>query len=155
MRAPIVRVATGEDAAALARLRYAFRADRHPVVETEPEFVSRCATWMQSRLAHGSPWRVWVLEHERSLVGNVWLQIVEKLPNPGREPEVHGYISNFFVRPEFRGGGGGTSLLRAALDHCRASDVDSVFLWPTERSTPLYARHGFRPATSMLVLDRA
>ena len=150
----IVRRASLDDAQALARLRYAFRVERRPAVEAEDEFVLRCASWMQPRLSVDSPWRIWILEHGGQPAGNIWLQIVDKLPNPGVEPERHGYISNFFLRPEHRGAGWGTSLLRAALDHCHACEVDSVFLWPTDRSRPLYERHGFRPATSMLVLDR-
>jgi ribosomal protein S18 acetylase RimI-like enzyme len=150
-----VRRATGDDAVTLAQLRYAFRVERRPAIEAEQEFVARCTSWIQSRLSRDSPWRAWVLERERSVVGNIWLQIVEKLPNPGVEPELHGYISNFFVRPGHRSVGCGTSLLRAALEHCGEQDVDSVFLWPTERSKSLYERHGFRPGSGMFVLDRS
>jgi N-acetylglutamate synthase-like GNAT family acetyltransferase len=37
----------------------------------------------------------------------------------------------------------GAVLLDAALAYCREAGVDSVILWPTERSQGLYARHGF------------
>jgi GNAT superfamily N-acetyltransferase len=151
----VVRRGTPDDAGVLARLRYAFRAERRPPVETEEEFVARCAPWMTPRLGSESAWRAWLLESDNgSPAGNIWLQIVDKVPNPGVDPELHGYISNFFVRAEHRGGGSGSKLLRAAIEHCRDLEVDSVFLWPTERSTPLYQRHGFRRATTMLVLDR-
>lgn len=148
-----VRRATPSDAAALARLRYAFRAERYPPVEGEEAFLPRCAEWMAARLTSDSEWRVWVLECDGEAAGNIWLQVVNKIPNPGAESELHGYISNFYVRSEHRGSGAGSNLLRAALAHCHALELDSVFLWPTERSVPLYERHGFRPATSMLVLD--
>ena len=148
-----VRPATPSDASALARLRYAFRAERSPAVEREDEFVPRCAAWMAARLASDSVWSAWVLDCDGEVSGNVWLQVVDKLPNPGWEPEVHGYITNVYVRPACRGSGAGSSLLCAALARCRALKVDSVFLWPTERSVPLYERHGFRRATNILVLE--
>jgi len=59
------------------------------------------------------------------------------------ELERHAYITNVYVRPESRGVGTGEALLEAALAFCREQQVDSVVLWPTERSQPLYARHGF------------
>ena len=45
--------------------------------------------------------------------------------------------------------------LDAALGFCREQRVDSVILWPTERSRTLYARNGFAAPADMLeaVLD--
>jgi GNAT superfamily N-acetyltransferase len=108
---------------------------------------------MRSRLADDARWRVWVLDHAGDVVGNVWLQLVEKLPNPNVDRERHGYITNFYVRPEHRNGGAGSRMLRAVLDECERSDVDTVFLWPTARSRPLYERHGFMPGSGILAQD--
>jgi N-acetylglutamate synthase-like GNAT family acetyltransferase len=148
-----VRLATTDDAAALAVLRYEFRASRRPAVESTDEFLPRCAEWMRPRLADTTRWRVWVLEHDSSIVGNVWLQLVEKLPNPNVDRELHGYVTNFFVRAEYRNGGAGSRLLRAVLEECERSSVDTVFLWPTDRSRSLYERHGFKEARGMLSQD--
>src|SRR5512132_4347102 len=138
-----VRLATVDDASALAVLRYEFRASNKTAVESAEEFLPRCVEWMRPRLADDARWRVWVLDHAGDVVGNVWLQLVEKLPNPNVDRERHGYITNFYVRPEHRNGGAGSRMLRAVLDECERSDVDTVFLWPTVRSRPLYERHGF------------
>ncbi len=150
---PLIRRAVPEDADALARLRYAFRLERRGAAAGEAEFVARCATWMRTRLREDSHWKAWVAGRESSLIGHVWLQIVEKIPNPGLDAEQHGYVSNFFVIPRERNSGAGTQLLRAAVGHCRSIGVDTVFLWPTERSRPLYRRIGFTTPTDMLVMD--
>ena len=102
----------------------------------------------------GSPWRVWMAETDDVLVGNVWMQLVEKLPNPGDEPEQHGYVSNLYVRDDHRNLGVGSALLQAALDECTRRDVDAVFLWPTARSRPLYERFGFTHDGAVLPLER-
>jgi len=75
-------------------------------------------------------------------VGTVWLQMVEKMPNPVAEPEVHGYVTNLYVRESARGGAGGR-LVAAALEECAAVGVHQAFLWPTPRSRSLYRRLGF------------
>lgn len=148
-----VRLATLDDASALAVLRYEFRASHRPAIESADEFLPRCVEWMRLRLADDARWRVWVLDHAGDVVGNVWLQLVEKLPNPNADRELHGYITNFFVRPQHRNGGAGSRMLRAVLDECERSGVDTVFLWPSERSRSLYERHGFTGASAILAQD--
>ncbi|MFL5385670.1 MAG: GNAT family N-acetyltransferase [Longimicrobiaceae bacterium] len=136
-----IRRAAAEDAAALAALRWEFRAPLGRVSEDPDAFVRRCAEWMRTRLA-GEPWRAWVAEAGGRIVGTVWLQLMEKMPNPVAEPELHGYVTNLYVRETARGGVG-SRLLAAALEECAAAGVHAAFLWPTEGSRSLYRRFGF------------
>ena len=148
-----VRLATASDANALAGLRYAFRSSVGAASEREQEFVERCRRWMEERLRQGGgPWCCWVVERGDDLVGNLWAQLVEKIPNPSAEPERHAYITNFYVREGERGRGTGSLLLSAALDWCREADVHAVILWPTEQSRSLYLRHGFSVRDDLLEL---
>lgn len=138
-----IRLATLTDALALARLRFEFRAALNEAVETEDIFLARAVPWMAGRLGEATNWRCWVAEDGGTIVGHLWLQLIEKIPNPAAELEWHGYITNVFVHPEARGAGIGAELIEAALRLCREKGVDSVILWPTARSRTLYARHGF------------
>lgn len=147
-----LRRATPGDATELARLRHEFRAPRAANVEGDEEFFRRCEEWMRPRLAADSAWRAWLAELGGAAVGNIWLQLVEKVPNPVAETEWHGYVSNLFVRETARGRGVGSLLLKAALDECAERNVDNVILWPTPLSRSLYCRHGFAAADNMLVL---
>jgi GNAT superfamily N-acetyltransferase len=140
---PRIRRANASDASALAGLRFAFRSSLANPVEPRAEFVSRCAIWMQSHLEDDTHWRAWIAEQDGAAVGTVWLQIVEKLPNPVVERELHAYVTNLFVLPEHRGHGTGALLLSAPLAECKTLDVDTIFLWPTPQSRTLYARQGF------------
>ena len=137
-----IRGATPRDAAALARLRYALRASTGRATEPEVEFIERCSAWMRDHLKNDA-WHCWVAELDGQLIGAVWLQLVEKIPNPRNEAEHHGYITNFYIQEEARGQGMGSQLLRAVLDWCETRDVHTVILWPTERSRRLYERYGF------------
>ena len=155
-----VRRAARRDAAALALLRWEFRSSIAEPSEAEAEFLERCEPWMEARLperADGSdddcPWHCWVAESEGTLAGCLWLQAIEKVPNPAPEPEQHAYLTNIFVRPDLRGSGLGSSLLSAALDWCRARGIDAAFLWATPESRSLYGRHGF--AAPARIMERA
>lgn len=137
-----IRRATADDAETLSRLRWEFRAGIGAPNEGEGAFVSRCARWMRARLGYDT-WRAWVAEAGGAIVGTAWLELIEKLPNPVVEAEVHGYITNVFLRDEMRGRGAGSALMEAVLDECAAAGVHAAILWPTDRSRALYARFGF------------
>jgi GNAT superfamily N-acetyltransferase len=148
-----VRRAMPADAEQLAHLRWDFRASMGTPVEAEDEFVVRCADWMRLHLADDARWRAYLLDHHGTAAGAVWLQLVEKIPNPLVEPEMHGYLTNFFIRAGHRNSGAGSAMLAALLADCEAIGVDSIFLWPTDRSRSLYERHGFAARNSVLVRD--
>ena len=112
---------------------------------------------MRHELEAAERWRCWVATRDRSvpappqseIIGQVWLQILPKVPNPVGERDRHAYLSNLYVAPEARGGVG-SRLLDAALGWADRHGVDCVVLWPTPKSTTLYERHGFaRPGDVM------
>src|SRR6266567_6383672 len=147
-----IRSAKTSDAPALAKLRYALRSATGAVTEPEVEFLKRCAGWMKEHLKAGGFWQCWVAERDHKLLGCLWLQLVEKVPNPGSEPEYHAYLTNFYVHEFARGKGIGSQLLSTAIAWCETRDVHAVILWPTERSRSLYARRGFAVRDDLMEL---
>src|SRR5437588_13125311 len=98
-----IRRATVSDAPLLAKLRYKLRSSTGSVSELEAEFVTRCTRWMEEHLKEGSFWRCWISELDHEPIGCLWLQLVEKIPNPRSEPEHHAYLTNFYVYEFARG----------------------------------------------------
>ena len=83
------------------------------------------------------------------------LLVFTRMPSPrppgSTRPTRWGYLANFFVRPEHRGRGLGSRLLDACATYADQHGFARVVLSPSERSVPLYARHGFAPATSLML----
>ena len=102
-----IRLAEVSDADTLARLRYALRASTGRATEPKADFINRCSVWMRDHLENDA-WYCWVAELDGQLSGSVWLQLVEKIPNPRAEAEHHGYITNFYVLEGARGPGIGS-----------------------------------------------
>jgi len=145
----VIREVTPADGDRLAALRYQFRSEVGSSVEDRDTFLQRCSAWMSQRLA--ADWKAWVAVHNREIIGQIWLHLVEKLPNCNGEPALHGYITNLYVRPECRGGVG-SRLLAQALHWLHEKPVDAVILWPTPGSRTLYLRHGFKEPQDILEL---
>lgn len=150
-RVTTIRFATLADADALAKLRYALRSKPHDI-EPGATFLERCRSWMTDHLDQKS-WRAWVLEEDQQIVGALWLQVIEKIPNPTDEPEVMAYVTNVFVTEDFRGKGLGSQLLAAALEFCNRENIKTIILWPSEKSRTLYERHGFADAEDLMELN--
>jgi GNAT superfamily N-acetyltransferase len=148
----IIRLGSACDAVTLARLRLELRSSSHTIVEDEQAFLARCETWMSERLRKETGWQCWIAEREASVVGAVWAQLIEKIPNPVAESESYVYLTNFFVRPEYRSEGVGAQLLAAVLEWSKSKNAERVILWPTDRSRTFYLRHGFSFADDMMYL---
>jgi GNAT superfamily N-acetyltransferase len=152
-----IRLARSDDSRALADLRYRFRNETESATETKSRFLRRCTSWMRKRFRSGSsPWRCWVLDDGKQLLGHVCVQLFEKIPNPvNDEPELHAYVTNFYVVPEMRSHGLGKRLLKEALSWCRARETDAVILWATPGSKSLYRRCGFVEPADIFELRRS
>ena len=83
-----IRPAAADDARRLAELRWEFRAGKDAPVEDRGEFLERCAEWMSHELKDGR-WRAWVAERDGEVVGQAWLQLLSKIPNPNGERARH------------------------------------------------------------------
>lgn len=147
-----IRRATPQDAPVLADLRFRFRCELGEPNEPEDLFRERCARWMADRLAGHPGWHCWVAEGPEGVLGNLWLQLIEKVPNPVDEPEHHAYVTNVYVLPQARGARAGALLVETALAWCRESSIDAVLLWPSRRSRSLYARYGFGERDDLFAL---
>ena len=152
-----IRVAKSRDSRALADLRYRFRAETEPTTESKSRFVRRCTSWMKKRFRSGSSsWRCWVLDDGDQLLGHVCVQLFEKIPNPVHdEPELHAYLTNFYVVPEMRRQRLGKRLLDTALSWCRARGTDAIILWATPGSRSLYRRCGLADSSDIFELRHA
>lgn len=151
-----IRLARLGDSRAMADLRYRFRTETESATETKSRFLRRCTSWMKKRFRSGSsPWRCWVLDDGKQLLGHVCVQLFEKVPNPVNEPELHAYVTNFYVVPEMRSHGLGKRLLKKALSWCRARGADGVILWATPGSKSLYRWCGLVEPSDIFELRHA
>ena len=149
-----VRRAVADDAAALARMRLAFKRednDGAPSPVAEATFVDATSLWLRERLENGS-WLAWVAEVDGQVCGHVFLHLVEKVPDPYAGSAVLGYVTNFYVTPDHRDLGLGRLLLDALRAHTRDENFDTIVVWPSERSASLYKRTGFALPQELLEL---
>jgi GNAT superfamily N-acetyltransferase len=137
-----IRPATPEDTPALTRLRWEFSSEEArqavPYHQFAGEFV---AFWNQA--SAGGDWQAWVAERDGALIGNIYLQVIHKLPRPNAETACFGYITNMYIQPEYRQQGVGADLLQASVAWASAAGLQFLLLWYSAEGHPFYRRHGF------------
>jgi GNAT superfamily N-acetyltransferase len=149
-----IRAAASADALQLATLRYRFRQELAASNEAEAVFIERTTAWLADRLSQAT-WRAWVaVDTDAQIIGHVFVQLIEKIPNPIAEGEYLAYLTNAYVVPAWRGSGIGTRLLRLALQSCDDAQIETMILWPSANTGSLYHRLGFAPPQALLERPR-
>ncbi|REE86197.1 RimJ/RimL family protein N-acetyltransferase [Paenibacillus taihuensis] len=157
---PIIRLATTADIDVLVQMRYDFTMEDYPELQQQrrhsdtdtdiEDFHRTCSTFLESAI-NGGEWFIWVAEADGQLVSHMYLQLIHKVPRPGKcEDPYFGYVTNVYTRPAYRGRGIGTQIHHAMEQWAIANNVEFLILWPSETSVAFYERSGFRPSAEAL-----
>ena len=152
----LYRPATLEDAAALAELRWDFHMEDYPGSASpadRPPFIAACTLWVHHRLAL-STWTVWVAEDRATgaVVSQIFIDLVDKVPRPGRLIDQYGYATNVYTRPEWRSRGVGSRLMEWVKWWALGAGLEFLVLWPSDAARDFYARLGFVPEAEAIML---
>jgi GNAT superfamily N-acetyltransferase len=147
-----VRRASVTDAGTIADLRRAWVEEQAGGPVDDPQYDEAFSAWF----AREHPQRVtWLALVDDEPVGMLNILVFARMPRPGRRQSKWAYLANFFVRAAHRRSGVGSRLLAACTEYADARDFARIVLSPSDRSVSLYLRHGFAPATSLLVRSGA
>ncbi len=147
----IIREATREDAPALAVMRWDFTAEDdfiHPDA-THEGYEQSFAEFLDMALT-SRRWAIWVVEDDGRLVSHIFMQVIEKVPRPGRQERRFGWVTNVYTLPEYRNQGVGSQLMKHVEAWSKAQNLELMLVWPTERSVPYYRRAGFEYTIQVL-----
>ena len=108
----LVRLATSEDIPQLVQMRWDFSEEEHAnSVVTFEEFNQICSEFLLKAIQSGD-WYIWIAESGGSLVSHMYLQLIHKVPRPGKSSDpYYGYVTNVYTRPAFRNLGIGSKII--------------------------------------------
>jgi ribosomal protein S18 acetylase RimI-like enzyme len=136
-----VRAATGDDAGALARLRFQWRSVERTERGDDPQGFERAFTeWMHE---HEHTHLAFLAVRDTIAIGMAWLAVVDRIPGPEHFTRRSGYLQSVYVVPEARDHGVGARLVRHVIEHARALGLAYLDVRSTERAISLYRSLGF------------
>ena len=92
------RLATVEDAPALAEIRWDFRLEESAgqTIHEKSQFLQACSTFMADGIRRGE-WWFWVAADQSTLVACICILIVRKIPKPNKLVDGFGYVTEKFT----------------------------------------------------------
>jgi GNAT superfamily N-acetyltransferase len=140
----IVRLAALEDVNELVRMRWDFSEEEYGESTLHyEEFHRTCSEFLVKAIKSGN-WYIWVAENEGIILSHMYLQLIHKVPRPGKSPDpYYGYVTNVYTRPAFRNQGIGTKIHLAMEQWSKANNIEFLIVWPSSHSVQFYSRNGF------------
>ena len=132
----VIRTADISDLPAIAALRSLWSTGAC----SDPEFEQQLGSWFADEGDRRMTWLAWI---DELAVGMASMFEYRRMPHPGRLESRWGYVSNMFVRVEFRGRGIGSAMLEQVIAVGRERRFARLVLSPSAESISLYQRAGF------------
>lgn len=140
----LIRLATLEDVPQLVQMRWDFSEEESvDTAVTFEEFNQVCSEFLVKAIKSGD-WYIWIAEISGSLVSHMYMQLIHKVPRPGKSPDpYYGYVTNVYTRPAFRNLGIGSEIHKAMEKWSKENEVEFLILWPSSESVKFYSKNGF------------
>ncbi|WP_256972823.1 GNAT family N-acetyltransferase [Saccharibacillus sp. O23] len=142
----IIRTAGSGDIEQLADMRYDYALEDHPETsvtdEQKRDYIDEMHEFLEEAIG-SEHWVVWVAEYGDEIVGHAYLEMVRKVPRPGRVTKPFIYMTNVYTRPQHRGLGIGSRLAQVIEQWARELDHEFIMVWPKQPNEAFYTKNGY------------
>jgi GNAT superfamily N-acetyltransferase len=147
-----IRMATLQDIDQLVLMRWDFTLEHAPdIVALYKDFYTECKSFLESAIS-GGKWFIWVVELDNRVVSHIYIELIDKVPRPGRVTDPFAYMTNVYTLPGYRSQGIGSQLLERIEGWGREKQLEFIMVWPSDEAVPFYARNGYKHCTEPMEL---
>ncbi|MDI7741231.1 GNAT family N-acetyltransferase [Lysinibacillus fusiformis] len=140
----IIRLAETKDVDQLIKMRWDFTIEHDESKKNASfeNFEKECHSFFEKAMTSGQ-WFVWIVEEEEKIVSHMYIELIQKVPRPGRVTHPFAYMTNVYTIPEYRNMGIGSKLLSAINDWIKENEYEFVIVWPSDEAIPFYQKNGY------------
>lgn len=148
-----IRLAEPYDIDSLVRMRWDFTYEHNPNIEASyADFQEECSAFLHTAMSNGK-WFIWVVEVDDRIVSHIYIELIDKVPRPGRITHPFAYMTNVYTIPDYRSKGIGGQLLKCIEEWGRGKQHEFIIVWPSEDAVPFYARNGYKHCNEPMELS--
>ncbi|MDQ0208839.1 GNAT family N-acetyltransferase [Alkalicoccobacillus murimartini] len=138
------RFAEFNDIKQLIRMRWDFTTeyDTSKTNESFNDFEKECQTFLEDALK-SDQWFIWVAEDNGKIISHIYIELIQKVPRPGRTTYPFAFMTNVYTIPEYRSKGIGSELLKSINKWIKENHYEFVIVWPSEDSINFYSNNGY------------
>jgi GNAT superfamily N-acetyltransferase len=139
-----IRLAEAKDIKQLIKMRWdtTIEFDESKKEESYEEFEMECQAFLENALNSGQ-WFIWVAEDENKIVSHIYIELIQKVPRPGRVTHPFAYMTNVYTIPEYRNVGVGSKVLSSINKWIIENEFEFVIVWPSDESINYYKKNGY------------
>lgn len=141
-----IRLAKKEDIDSLIKMRWDFTIEHDTSGKVKKEdyghFNRECREFLLGAI-NGNSWYIWVVEQDKKIVSNIFIELVHKVPRPGRTTFPFAYMTNVYTLPDYRGKGIGSNLIEEINKWAKEQNYEFIIVWPSDESIDFYKRNGY------------
>lgn len=143
-----IRLAETKDIDQLIKMRWDFTIeyDESKSHGSYEDFREECQVFLENAIT-GSDWYIWVAEENDRVVSHIYIELIQKVPRPGRVTRPFAYMTNVYTVPEYRSKGVGSKLLRSINSWIEERNYEFVIVWPSDEAIDYYKRNGYVHST--------
>ncbi len=139
----IIREAAEKDIDSLILMRWEFTIEHQPHVRDDFDlFATECRAFLEQAMS-GVRWHIWVAELNGIIASHVYIQLIDKVPRPGRVTYPFAYMTNVYTDPDYRAQGIGSQMLQTIREWAKANKYEFIIVWPSEEAREFYSRNGY------------
>ena len=139
-----IRLAEAKDIKQLIKMRWdnTIEFDDSKKNESYTEFEEECQTFLEKAL-DSEQWFIWVAAVEEKVVSHIYIELIQKVPRPGRVTHPFAYMTNVYTIPEYRNKGIGSKVLCVINNWVKENTYEFVIVWPSEDAIQYYKKNGY------------
>lgn len=148
------RIANEKDFSELANMRWDFKMEgKNAEVNcyNKEEFLKECIDFFKQGFKERT-WTHWIATNEDTIISNVAVHHIRKVPKPNRYIDEFGYVTNVYTRSEYRGQNIGSILMDYVKDWAIENDFEILIVWPSSKAVNFYERKGFSNENDVMEL---
>jgi len=143
-----IRLAEAKDIKQLIKMRWDFTIefDENKKTESFDDFERECQLFLENAL-NDNQWFIWVVEENGKIVSHIYIELIQKVPRPGRITYPFAYMTNVYTDPEYRNKGIGSKLLGSINQWMKENHYEFVIVWPSDDAIHYYEKNGYVQCT--------
>ncbi|GAA0501481.1 hypothetical protein GCM10008986_31180 [Salinibacillus aidingensis] len=139
-----IRFAEINDIKQLIKMRWDFTIeyDESKRNSSFEDFERECQSFLEDAI-NNDHWFIWVAEEKGKVISHIYIELIQKVPRPGRVTYPFAYMTNVYTVPEFRNMGLGSKIIKAINMWVKENNCEFVIVWPSDDSINYYKKNGY------------
>jgi GNAT superfamily N-acetyltransferase len=106
-------------------------------------FQKECEYFLLNAI-NSNHWFIWVAEINGEIVSHIYIELIQKVPRPGRITYPFAYMTNVFTVEQYRGKGIGGKLITEINKWVNEMNYEFIIVWPSDDRINFYKRNGYK-----------